>query len=87
MERSNLEMYLLSIAPIKTMFDQKIISKIEFIKAESLIADKYGIKNGNLYRLNNLTKPSIRVIYSVSNEEVKDETKEDNKTRNVTQIN
>ena len=86
MKRSDLEKYYLSVAPIKSLYDQGIINKTEFIKSETFLADKYCIKIGNLYRLNNLTKPSKRVIYSVTNEEVKDETKKDNQARSVTQV-
>jgi len=86
MKKSNLEKYLLSLAPIKAMFEQNIISKSDYKKAELFLSKKYCIKKGNLYRLNLLTKPPKRVIYSVSKEEVKDEGKEDNQTRSVTQV-
>jgi len=86
MKRSDLEKYHLSIAPIKSMFDQGIINKSEYLKAESFLADKYCIKNGNLYRLNHLTKPPKRVIYSVTIEEVRNEGKEDYQIRSVTQV-
>ena len=86
MKRSDLEKYYLSIAPIKSMFDQGIINKSEYLKVESFLSNKYCIKNGNLYRLNHLTKPPKRVIYSVTKEEVKDEGKENNQTRSITQV-
>jgi len=86
MERSDLEKYYMSIEPIKAMFEEGVITKSEYIKSEAFLADKYCIKNGNLYRLNHLTKPPKRVIYSVTKEEVKDEGKEDNQTRSVTQV-
>lgn len=44
------------------------------------------INKGNVYRLNNLTKPPKRVMYSVTKEEVNDEGKEDNQNRSITQI-
>ena len=86
MNRSNLEKYYMSMGPVKVMVEQGVISKTEFLKAEVLIAEKYCIKKGNLYRMNHLTKPPKRVIYSVTKEEAKNEGKEDNKTRNITQI-
>ncbi len=55
MERSNLEKYYLSIAPIRELLNKGIINKEEYLKAESFIAEKYCIKIDNLYRLNNLT--------------------------------
>jgi uncharacterized protein YqgQ len=84
--KTNLEKYFLSIKPVMGMFNEGILSKSDFIKAESFIADKYCINKNNLYRLNNLTKPPKQVIYSVSKKEVKDETKEDNETRIITKI-
>ncbi|MFA5283915.1 MAG: SHOCT domain-containing protein, partial [Bacilli bacterium] len=62
MKRSNLEKYYLSIAPVKLMVDKGVITKQDYLKAESLLADKYCIKNGSLYRLIDLTIPRNRVI-------------------------
>lgn len=86
MDRTNLEKYYLSIAPIKLMFDTGIIDKTDYQKAESFLAEKYGIKKGNLYRLNDLTIPSKRVIYRVSEEEVYNDEKNSNQSKHVTQI-
>ena len=86
MKRSDLEKYYLSIAPIKSMFDQGIINKSEYLKVESFLSNKYCIKNGNLYRLNHLTKPPKRVIYSMSDEEVNIDGKDDNKNRRITEL-
>jgi uncharacterized protein YqgQ len=86
MNRSDLEMYYLSIAPICSMFEKGILSKSEYLKAEVFLADKYCINKGNIYRLNNLTEPPKRVIYGVTKEEVKDEEKEDNQNRSIIQI-
>ena len=86
MERTNLEKYYLSIAPIKLMFDTGIIDKPDYQKAESFLAEKYCIKKGNLYRLNDLTIPSKRVIYRVSEEEVHNDEKNCNQSKHVTQI-
>lgn len=58
MKRSNLEKYYLSIATIRLMFDNNIINKKDYLSAESYIADKYCISEGNLYRLNDLTNLS-----------------------------
>ncbi len=55
MERSNLEQYLLSIQPAKSMRDEGIITYQEYSKIELFLAEKYCIKKDNLYRLNDLT--------------------------------
>jgi hypothetical protein len=73
MERSNLEKYFLSITPMKLMLEEGLLTKPDFIKAESYLADKYCIKKGNLYRLIDLTIPRNRVIDILPAEEVKDE--------------
>lgn len=86
MKRSDLEMYFMSIKPIKSMFEEGVLNKSEYLKAEAFIAEKYCINKGNIYRLNNLTKPPKRVIYGVTKEEVKDEGKEDNQNRSIIQI-
>jgi len=86
MKRSNLEKYLLSITPLKTMFEKGIMTKQDYQKGESHLAEKYCIKKGNLYRLIDLTIPSKRVIYSVSEEEVNDDKENSNKSKRVTQV-
>ncbi|AUD65475.1 hypothetical protein BK011_07130 [Tenericutes bacterium MZ-XQ] len=86
MKRSNLEKYLLSITPLKTMFEKGIMTKQDYQKAESHLADKYCIKKGNLYRLIDLTIPLKRVIYSVSEEEVNHDKENSNKSKRVTQV-
>jgi hypothetical protein len=87
MDRSSLEKYLLSVVPIKTMFDIGLLAKQDYQKAESFLADKYCIKKGNLYRLIDLTIPSKRVIYRVSEEEVKHDNENNNQSKRVIQIN
>jgi hypothetical protein len=87
MERSNLEKYFLSITPIKLMFEKGIMAKQDYQKVESFLADKYCIKKGSLYRLIDLTIPSKRVIYSVSEEEVNDDKENSNKSKHITKIN
>jgi len=86
MERSNLENYFLSITPIRLMFEKGIMTKQDYLKAEYFLADKYCIKKGNLYRLIDLTIPSKRVIYSVSEEEVNDDKENSNQSKRITQI-
>lgn len=85
MERSNVEKYLLSVVPIKTMLDMGLLIKQEYNQAEHYLADKYCIKKGNLYRLIDLTIPSNRVIDRVSFEEVKDE-EESHKYKHITKV-
>ena len=85
MERSNLEQYLLSIQPAKSMRDEGIITHQEYSKIELFLADKYCIKKGNLYRQIDLTIPRNKVIDIVPVKEVKnDEKNYDN--RHITKI-
>jgi len=86
MERSNLEKYYLSIEPIKKMFELGILTKSEYQKAETFLADKYCIKKGNLYRLNDLTIPRNKVINSVNIEEVTPDGKDNNQARRITAV-
>jgi hypothetical protein len=55
MKQSNLEKYYLSIAPIKKMLKEGLITQNDYKESEQYIANKYCIKKGNLYRLNDLT--------------------------------
>jgi len=86
MERSNLERYYLSIAPMKLMYDDGLMTKQDYIKAESFLAEKYCIKKGNLYRLIDLTIPRNRVIDILPAEEVKFNEKDNNEDRHVTKV-
>ncbi len=86
MKRSNLEKYILSITPIRLMLEKEIMTKQDYQKAESHLAEKYCIKKGNLYRLIHLTIPSKRVIYSVSEEEVNHGKENSNKSKHITKI-
>lgn len=86
MVRSSLEMYYLSLTPIKLMFENGLMNKQDYLKVESLLAEKYCIKKGNLYRLIDLTIPPNRVIDSVSIEEVKAHEEDDHQDRHITQI-
>jgi hypothetical protein len=68
------------------MFENGLMTKQDYLKAESLLADKYCIKKGSLYRLIDLTIPSKRVIYRVSEEEVKHDNENNNQSKRVIQI-
>ncbi len=85
MERSNLEQYLLSIQPAKSMRDEGIITHQEYSKIELFLADKYCIKKGNLYRQIDLTIPRNRVIDIVPIKEVKNDEK-NNDNKHITKI-
>jgi len=85
MDSSNVEKYLLSVEPVKTMLDMGLLVKHEYNQAEHYIADKYCIKKGNLYRLIDLTIPSSRVIDRVSFKEVKDE-EDSHKYKHITKV-
>jgi len=86
MKRSNLEKYYLSVAPIKLLFEKGELTKQDYLKAESFLADKYCIKIGNLYRFIDLTIPRNRVIDILPEEEVKDDGKNNYQTKRVTKI-
>lgn len=86
MKRTNLEKYFLSMAPFRKMLEKGVMTKQDYQKAESFLADKYCIKKGNLYRLIDLTIPSKRVIYRVSEEEVKHDNENNNQSKRGTQI-
>ena len=86
MKRTNLEKYYLSIAPIKKMYENGLISKNDYHKAESFLAEQYCIKKGNLYRLIDLTIPAKGVIYRVSEEEVKEDYENHNQSKRITQV-
>ena len=85
MDRNNLEKYLLSVLPVKTMFDMGHLVKHEYNQAEHYLADKYCIKKSNLYRLIDLTIPPSRVIDRVSIKEVKYE-EESHKYKHITKV-
>jgi hypothetical protein len=86
MDRSNLEMYYLSLTPIKSMFENGFMTKQDYLKVESLLADKYCIKKGNLYRLFDLTIPRSRVIDSVSMKEDKVDEQINHQERHITKV-
>lgn len=86
MKRSNLEKYYLSLAPVKQLYEKGVITKQDYLKAESFLADKYCIKNGNLYRLIDLTLPRNRVIDMIPVEEVMDDGKNNYQTKRVTKV-
>jgi len=85
MKRSDLEKYYLSMSSIKSMYEQGLLSVEDYLKSEQLIAEKYCIKDNNLYRLNDLTNTLDKVIYSVTKEEVC-EVEKDNKNKHITKI-
>jgi len=87
MNRTDLEKYYLSMKSITAMHNEGLIANDEYDKAESLVADKYCIKTGSLYRLNHLTIPRTRVIDSVSKKEVNIHEENHNQVRRITQVN
>lgn len=70
MDRSNLEKYYYAIANLKQMQNHSVISLADYIKAESFLAEKYCIKNGSLYRSNDLIINDFRAIYIKTEKEV-----------------
>lgn len=86
MSRSNIECYIKSLAVTKNMLQKGIISNNDFVVAESYLAKKYCIKNGSLYRPNDLINPSKRVINTIPKKEVSDNGKECADNRCVTKV-
>lgn len=68
---SNLELYLLSLEPIKKMFFDGLITDKEYLKSEAFLADEYCIKKFSLYRANDLINSPFRVMYISEKKEVK----------------
>ena len=85
MDRSNVEKYLLSVVPVKIMFNMGLLAKQEYNQAEHYLADKSCINKDNLYHLIDLTIPPSRVIDRVSIKEVKDE-EESHKYKHITKV-
>ena len=48
--RANLESYLASMLQAKNMLSQGVISSDDYIKIDTIIAEKYGISSCSLYR-------------------------------------
>ena len=48
--RSKLESYLASMMQAKKMLSQGIVSSDDYIKIDTIIAEKYGISSCSLYR-------------------------------------
>ena len=48
--RANLESYLASMIQAKKMLSQGVISSDDYIKIDTIIAEKYGISSCSLYR-------------------------------------
>ena len=83
MERSNLEKYYSSMAIFVSMKNAGVLSTDDYLKAEALIAEKYCIKKGNLYRLIDLIIVPKRVINTSDKKEVSNEC---NENRSITKI-
>ena len=86
MDRANIEKYQSSLSIIKTMYIIGLINDKEFLKAESHLAKKYCIKNGSIYRSNDLINKRFRGIYIVQKKEVQNARKNNNEDRCITTI-
>lgn len=70
MNRELFESYLTSLLVFKKMMIKGILTRDEYIKTENLLAKKYCINKGNLYRQNDLILSDFRAIYVLDNKEV-----------------
>lgn len=86
MNRINLENYYTSVSVIKEMRTQGIINENEYYKMEKYLAKKYCIKNGSLYRLNDLIINDFRVIYVDTKKEVQYGTDDSDKNKSITKV-
>ena len=65
-------------------FKEEIIDEKEYLKMEGKLAEKYGIKDGSIFRTNNLNKIQVNGIYM--SEEKEGAKSESNDNRKVTKI-
>lgn len=71
MDREKLENYLSSMAIVKTMLSQRLISQDNYDLAEKFLVSKYCIKKDNLFRANELIIPLSRVMNTVGGNDTK----------------
>ena len=74
----NIVCFCTSLAPLKVMERNGVITHAEYLKAEGYLAKKYCIKKDSIYRQNDLIFTQKRAIYIVPKEEVQDNAKDDN---------
>lgn len=86
MNRTNIESYYNSLSIIKSMKVKGLINDTEFAVAEKVLAKKYCIKKGSIYRSNNLINSDFRAIYIMQKKEVENARKNDTENRCVTTI-
>ena len=86
MDRENLEKYFSSIAIVKTMLSQGYLNPKDYAIAEEYLAQKYGIKKDNLFRVNELIIPLSRVMNTVGENDTKSSNENYHQTRHVTKI-
>ena len=86
MERTNVESYFSSLSIFKSMYSLGLINSKEFQKAENYLAKKYCIKNGSIYRSNDLINNDFRAIYMMQKKEVQNARESNNENRCVTTI-
>ena len=86
MERTNVESYFSSLSIFKSMYSLGLINSKELQKAENYLAKKYCIKNGSIYRSNDLINKGFRGIYIMQKKEVQNARKNNNENRCITTI-
>lgn len=86
MDRASIENYYFSLIAVKSMQKLGIINDIEFQKAESLIAKRNCIRDGSIYRTNDLINPGFGSINVMNRKEVENDGNEDNEIKRVTTI-
>ena len=86
MDNVNLEAYYSSLSIVKNMYIKGLINVKDYAKAENHLAKKYCIKNGSIYRSNDLINNRFRVINMMQKKEVQAARKNDNENICVTTI-
>ena len=86
MNKENIIRFCTSLAPLKVMERNGVITHAEYLKAEGYLAKKYCIKKGSIYRSNDLINKNFRAIYKMQKKEVKNANENNNENRCITTI-
>jgi hypothetical protein len=86
MTKEDIIRFQTSLAVFKMMDKAEVISHNDFLKVESLLANKYCIKKGSIYRENDLIFSRKRVMYILPNQEVQDVNEDSKQNRCATTV-
>jgi len=60
MDKRNVSKYKISMVSVNKLFEEGVLNEKQYRKIESELAKKYCIKDGSVYRLNNLNIIQVR---------------------------